>query len=394
MKSKLSFVAGSFLLILAITVSVVNIIRNQNTYSNDIVASEQNDENTSSELKTPTLDTKVIISNLENPWDITFISDDKFIFTERGNKINIVENNQIIKTTSLEDTYVRGEGGMMSISIDPDFEQNKNIYVCFNSNANNSIDVKVVKFRLNEDHSLADRQDLIIGIPSNSSGRHSGCQLEFGPDGYLWIGTGDAAIGTHPQDPKSLGGKILRIDTDGNPAPGNLEEPFDSRIYSYGHRNTQGITFLESSQDIQGLSSEHGPSMDDEINILESGNFGWNPVPGYSEGVPMTDFNQYSDAIGAVWSSGSPTLAISGLTQIKGEEWSLWNGYIAVAALKVSQIKIFRLNENKLEEVQTILRDVGRIRTVQQGLDGSLYILTDNGFNDVIVKVSVRPNVI
>ena len=330
----------------------------------------------------PQFDAKLVITGLNNPWDIVFLPDGSFVFTQRNNKIYLFKNSEAILLAEPEDTYVRGEGGMLALAIDLEFETNRYIYTCFNS-TRDGLDVRVVRWRLNEDNTLNDRVDIVTGLPSNQSGRHSGCQPEFGPDGYLWIGTGDAATGSNPQDPQSLGGKILRIDRDGNPASGNLESPFDPRIFSYGHRNVQGITFLKTTSSLNpvGVSSEHGPGIDDEINMLSKGNFGWDPIPGYNEAVPMTDLNKYPDGIEAVWSSGNPTIAISGITQINGKLWRIWDGAVAVAALRGNQVKILKFEDNKLVELETILTDIGRIRTIQQGPDGNLYVLTDNGSN-------------
>ncbi|MDH4281412.1 MAG: PQQ-dependent sugar dehydrogenase [Myxococcales bacterium] len=161
----------------------------------------------------------------------------------------------------------------------------------------------------------------------------AGCRPRFGPDGFLWVGTGDAAIGTNPQDDGSLGGKVLRIDRDGVGAPGN---PSGLRWYSKGHRNVQGMAFRS---DGLGMSAERGPSVDDEVNLLVPGNFGWDPVPGYNESVPMTDIDKFPDAIEAAWSSGSP----------------------------------------KVTAEERVIGNEGRLRSPRLGPDGLLYITTDGG---------------
>ena len=189
---------------------------------------------------------------------------------------------------------------MLGLEVDPDFASNGYVYVCMASDAGASTDVRLVRYELQTPNGggLVQRTDIVTGMPY-SSGRHSGCRPRFGPDGYLWVGTGDAAIGTTPQDDDSLGGKVLRIDRNGNAAPGN---PDGRRWFSKGHRNIQGMAFRAS--DDLGVSAEHGPSTDDEVNLLVAGNFGWDPVPGYNESVPMTDLMAFPDAIEAIWSSG------------------------------------------------------------------------------------------
>jgi glucose/arabinose dehydrogenase len=215
--------------------------------------------------------------------------------------------------------------------------------------------------------------------------------LAFGPDGYLWAGTGDNARGDTSIQPKNLGGKILRVDRSGAAAPGNLGGDYDSRIYSYGHRNVQGLAFFPSAKNgVLGLSAEHGPTVDDEVNELRKGNFGWAPpAQGYDESVPMTDLTRFPDAISAIWSSGNPTQAPAGAAVIKGKQWKGWDGALAVAMLKGQHLKILRLDDkNKvIKEEKTLVDIYGRLRAVVQGPDGALYIGTSNG-NDEILKLS------
>jgi glucose/arabinose dehydrogenase len=153
----------------------------------------------------------------------------------------------------------------------------------------------------------------------------------------------------------------------------------------------QGLVLFEEPKDgIYGYSIEHGSDTDDEVNLLKSGNFGWAPKVTYVEkGIPMTDTSRFPDAVSAIWSSGSPTIAPSGAVQIKGEKWGTWNNAVAVAVLKAKQVRIMRFDSNyKLLEEKPVLGEFGRIRSVSQGPDGNLYLTTDNGSNDKIIKVS------
>ena len=221
---------------------------------------------------------------------------------------------------------------------------------------------------------------LVAGLPTASGGRHGGCRLRFGPQGYLWISTGDGARGTTPQDLSSLGGKVLRVDAStGAAAPGN---PFGTRIYTYGHRNVQGLALRPGTS--QMWSVEHGPSRDDEINLLTSGgNYGWNPVPGYNESVPMTDLTEFPDAVEARWSSGNPTLATSGGIFLEGEQWGIWEGRLAVAALKRSELRLFEFAADGALLSEVVVPELdgtyARLRTPMLGPDGALYVSTSNG---------------
>lgn len=347
-----------------------------------------------SSTTTPNFASEIIVDGLNNPWDIIMLPDESYIFSERANKLTHLANGVKTSIPTPDDTVVRGEGGLLGLAIDPEFSSNRFIYACFNSNLSGNTDVRVVRWKLSLSNDLLeDRRDIITGIPANESGRHSGCQLEFGPDNYLWVGTGDAAIGSTPQDPTSLGGKILRVDRDGGPALGNLDQPFDSRIYSYGHRNTQGLAFFseELNLPISGISIEHGSAVDDEVNPLLAGNFGWDPPAGYLEGgVPMTDVQKYPEAILALWSSGSPTIATSGGTIIKGEKWLKYENAIAVAAQKGSRIMLLITDPslNILQREDIYVNEIGRVRTIQSLKDNELLILTDNGKGtDKIIRV-------
>ena len=333
-----------------------------------------------------------VVDGLDRPWDVAFLPSGQLIYTERNGKVSMLKTGVASQIATINDVKASGEGGLMGMAVDPDFTNNRFMYTCYTA----SSDVRVVRWKISEDSDeLTDKKPIVTGIFSGSGGRHQGCRIAFGPDNYLWIGTGDAASSGQnpqtPQSPKNLAGKILRVDREGKAVPDNLDTPFDDRVYSYGHRNTQGIAFLSSPRgDILGYSAEHGSTIDDEINVLKKGNFGWDPDVAYSErGVPMTDTAKFPDAIEATWRSGSPTQAPSGMAVLSGEKWKGWNGALAVAMLKDQCLEIILLDETgKVSKDLRILTEYGRLRDAQQAPDGSLYISTDNGGNkDKIIRV-------
>ena len=347
----------------------------------------------------PQLNVSVFQSGLVNPWDLGFSPDGWVVYTERPNGISAVRTDGTGAHLLLrpDDLLVASEAGAMGLAIDPDFANNRRIYVCFAAHTSvGGDDVRLARFTVNPDWSgLSGRTDLITGLPINPNGqlgRHSGCRPRFGNDGYLWVGTGDSAVGTVPQNLQSGGGKVLRIDTSGNAAPDN---PFyqvfgDPRIFSYGHRNVQGLAFSPASPSWNGVSVEHGPSIDDEMNRLVPGNFGWDPVPGYNEGVPMTDLVKFPNAVSAVWSSGDPTIAPSGATFLTGPRWRSWRNSVAVAVLKGQQLRIFQLRADGSVRSTFVPFAIGvRLRAPVQGPDGNLYVTTDNRpGGDVIIRLS------
>jgi glucose/arabinose dehydrogenase len=326
----------------------------------------------------PALTVASVIGNLNRPWDIAFTPKGSMLFTERVGRINGLIGGRRVVLHQPTDVVVEGEGGMMGLAVDPAFNTNRRVYACFLSDRSGSLDVRIARWRMpTTNDRLVERVDILTGIPANPTGRHSGCRIRFGPDRHLWVGTGDAAMGTNPQDPDSLGGKVLRITTSGAPAPGNAGAPFRPEIYTYGHRNVQGIAF---AADGKAYSIEHGSDRDDEVNLLvRGGNYGWDPVPGYNESVPMTDRTKFPNARVAIWRSGASTIAPSGGTFLRGARWLGWDKALAMAVLKDHHIRVIGLTPNGLtvEQQWVAVSNRGRLRVAVQGPNGSLYIATD-----------------
>jgi glucose/arabinose dehydrogenase len=199
------------------------------------------------------------------------------------------------------------------------------------------------------------------------------------------VGTGDSASGTVAQDPRSLGGKVLRVD----PASGERE------VWTLGHRNVQGLAVRPGSEQV--FAVEHGPDRDDEVNLLQAGgNYGWDPDGNgsYDESVPMTD-ESIPGAVPAVWSSGSPTVAPSGAAFLDGDQWGAYDGLLLVGLLKAQGVLALRLDDAGALLEQFRLPELdgsfGRIRSVLQGADGALYVTTDNGgASDRLLRVMPR----
>ena len=326
-----------------------------------------------------------VVSGIGRPWDLAFSPGGSLFFTERAGRIRIRTTSGEVRTLAQPaDVAAIGEGGMMGIAVDPGFSQNRRIYTCFRSTAGGAADIRLVRWRVNNAVTgLGSRTDIVTGMPTNSSGRHSGCRPRFGPDGAIWMGTGDAATGSVPQDPHSLGGKVLRIDTDGHGIAGNATAPFDPRIYTYGHRNVQGIAFSNGGK---AYSIEHGPDRDDEVNrLVARANYGWDPRPpgggsGYDESQPMTNTTKYPSARRAVWSSSTPTIAPSGGTFLKGDRWSGWANTLAVAVLKGQQLRVLAFDQSggAVDQQWVRITDRGRLRVAVQGPDGNLYLAVDD----------------
>lgn len=326
------------------------------------------------------------VTGLTRPWDLAFLPDGGLLFTQRTGQIRLrTTGGSVVTLATPADVLAVGEGGMLGVAVDPAYATNRRIYTCFNSNLSGVADVRLVRWEVNAaSTALVNRTDLVTGIPAASNGRHSGCRPRFGPDGHIWLGTGDAAQPTVPQDPTSLGGKVLRVTTTGAAAPGNPGGALDPRIYTYGHRNVQGVSFDDAGQ---AWSVEHGTDRDDELNkLVAGGNYGWDPRPlsgplFYDESRPMTDPVRHPGAIAAVWSSGSPTIAPSGATFIPVglHAWKGWQDDLAMAVLKDQHLRILTLNGTRtaIDEQLVRVTGQGRLRSAVVGPDGNLYVATD-----------------
>ena len=209
-----------------------------------------------SEIVPPDLQVDTLVSGLTIPWGIAFTPDGTMLFTQRAGWLSSRLADGTVQTITAEfgDLFASGETGLMGIVVDPSFASNRRFYTC---QGHTGPEIQVIAWTINAAYTVATRvaDPLVGGMPS-VSGRHGGCRLRFGPQGYLWIATGDAATGTVPQDLTSLGGKVLRVDAStGAGAPTNPFAP--SRVYTYGHRNVQGLALRPGTS--QMWSVEHGP---------------------------------------------------------------------------------------------------------------------------------------
>jgi len=344
----------------------------------------------------PSLHVRVMSDGLTLPWDIAFIDDGAMLFTERPGRLKVRFRDGRVQRVDadLRDLFARGETGLMGIELHPNFDANRRFYTC---QGHTGPEIQVIGWTLSLDSTSATRfADPLVGGITLGSGRHGGCRVRFGPEGNLWIATGDAAQSSAPQSLTSLGGKVLRVDPDsgqgvaGNPFA-NSTNANTRRIYSYGHRNLQGLDRRPGTDEM--WTAEHGPSRDDEINrIVAGGNYGWDPGSGYNESVPMTDTAKFPNAIEAQWDTGSPTLAMSGGTWITGRHWGPLNNTFAVASLKNRSLRFFEFDAAgtfKASEIGNELSGTyGRLRTPAMAPNGRLYVTTSNGSNDKILEVT------
>jgi glucose/arabinose dehydrogenase len=292
--------------------------------------------------------------------------------------------------------WASGETGLMGLTLDKGFSTNRRFYTCQGAIANGTPSVRVVAWSMNRTRTHATRLGALVTGIQATSGRHGGCRLLITRSGALLVGTGDAAVGTNPRNLRSLNGKVLRMNRmTGAPWPANprIGSPYRKTRYvlTWGHRNVQG---LAQRADGTLWSVEHGTYRDDEVNrLVADGDYGYNPVPGYNEDVPMTDHGLPGPQRSARWRSGNPTIATSGAAWVKGSAWGSFNGTLAVAALKGNRVVFMKFDSSgTLQWTRTpaVLRNYGRLRSVTRTANGDLLITTGNGTNDAILRVHPR----
>ncbi|OGE32118.1 hypothetical protein A2631_03300 [Candidatus Daviesbacteria bacterium RIFCSPHIGHO2_01_FULL_44_29] len=304
----------------------------------------------------------VIAQQLDTPWALAFLPDNSILFTERPGRIRFIDNSgklDLTPITTVAGVKEIGEGGLLGLTLHPDFSTNHYLYLYYTYSSQGSDTLNRVVRMTYIDKKLSDEQIIIDKIPGAAN--HNGGRIKFGPDGYLYITTGDAENPSLSQNTKAMGGKILKVTADGKMAPGS---PFNNLVYSYGHRNPQGLAW---DKDGNLWETEHGrssPTGFDELNLIEKGkNYGWPTIQGdeTKQGMITPKYN----------SGPTTTWAPAGTAYLNG---SLFFGGLKGQTLYEAVIQKDQVTA--LREYFT--GEFGRIRDVVVGPDNLLYITTSN----------------
>jgi glucose/arabinose dehydrogenase len=331
----------------------------------------------------PLLVTTSVQTGLRNPWDVAFAPDGRMFVTERvGNLLvyaSAAPGAPQLANNAIAGIHPNGEAGLMSVELDPAFATNAFLYVCASRDDEGQWRNQVLRYKVVGNAIVFDSYVIRRGMVA--AGNHDGCRIRFGPDGKLWVTMGDAGNTSNPQNPNALNGKVLRVNSDGTIPADNPILPgaaVRSAIYTWGNRNPQGLAFEPQSGRV--FEVEHGDDTQDEVNILVSGgNYGY---PIYRGPVNKPGF------VDPAWSSGNVTLATSGGEFLTGPQWGLWNGSLIVATLKESDLRRFELFDASARQADILFDGVfGRIRTPRLAPDGSLYLTTDNGTGDRVIRI-------
>ena len=397
-------------------------------------------------MNVPSIKSDAVLKGLENPWDMAFLPDGTMFFTEKCKGLSVrTSGGSVNKLYGMKDTkgynaagkdlFCDGQAGMLGVVADRDFDKNRILYVYSTSTKYHGSGCKtnfekcdgniVMRFKVSSDlKKVSDRTDIVKDIqykpfesnqPFGGPGAHNGGRLRIGPGGYLWVAGGDRHRGVCPQDGKLLCGKVLRIDGDGNAHPDNNPPAgFDARIYTYGHRNVQGIDFRPS--DGRAFTAEHGPWHNDEITgLVNGGNAGWDPAekrggrsacpdkycgyePNQMDGMdpavraaytPMSD-TRFDDLMPAAWNNNGFSQGTGSAAFLKGSNWGVYEGRLAVGIMGIafgdtpagSRIDLIGLSTDGLGINGIVRMPLGftkRFRGLVMGPDNALYASTDEG---------------
>ena len=313
-----------------------------------------------------TFQVETVAEDLEVPWAIAFSPDGRIFVTERVGRLRVIEDGVLNPEPVKIFDVGFGEGGLLGIALDPNFEENHYLYLYYTYNNFLSTFNKVARFT-ESDNKLSEEKILLDKIPGASY--HDGGRIKFGPDGKLYITTGEAGIVANAQDLNSLGGKILRINSNGSIPNDN---PFpNSPVYSLGHRNPQGLDWDPVTRKL--VASEHGQSAHDEVNVIEPGkNYGWPEVIG-----DETDPKYQSPLL----HTGTETWAPSGAVFYNSKNIPEWENKYFIATLRGNHLRMLDLElegNQVLSSKALFAGEFGRLRDASIGPDGNLYLLTSN----------------
>ncbi len=327
---------------------------------------------------------ETVVDGFESPWGMAFLPGGDMLVTDKyGDFYRVAKSGNKTKISGVPEIRADGQGGLMDVELHPNFSENSLLYLAYTSFKPEDDDLTstaVSRYKL-EGTNLTDEKLIYEALPYIDSGRHFGVRLEFDNDGYLYITIGDRGRrDIHPQDLSTHPGKTHRIHDDGripedNPFVDNADAV--KSIYSYGHRNQQGMIKHPETGEI--WTHEHGPKGGDEINIVEKGlNYGW-PVISFGVNYSGTKFTNLTAKAGMEqplheW---TPSIAPSGMDFVRGDLYSGWKGHLLVGALRFEYLALVKLDGNKVLSEERLMEDVGRVRNVKQGPDGYIYVAVE-----------------
>ena len=334
---------------------------------------------------------EVVVQDLDIPWGFIFLPDGSMLINEKSGKLIHFKNNKKTTISGLPEIKVQGQGGLMDIELHPNYNNNGWIYLSYaSSDEGNGANTTIMRCKL-ENNTLTNKKVLYKAQPDSKRGQHFGSRLAFDNDGYLYFSVGDRGNrDVNPQNIERDGGKVYRIHDDGR-IP--VDNPFvkdrnaKKAIYSYGHRNPQGM--VKHPETGKLWAHEHGPRGGDEINIIAPGkNYGW-PVISYGINYSGTKFTEITEKAGMeqpihYW---TPSIAPSGMAFVTSDIYPEFKGNLLVGSLKFQYLDLCVLDGDKVVREKKFIEGLGRVRSIEQGPDGYIYVGVENvGIVKIIPK--------
>ena len=326
---------------------------------------------------------EVVVSDLTNPWGFVFLPDNSLLITEKEGKIIHFKNDTKTEIEGLPEIYVRGQGGLLGISIHPNYKNNGWIYFSYASpkGEGKGGNTAIMRAKI-KNNTLIEKELLYKAEPNTTKGQHFGSRIVFDREGYLYFSIGERGErDINPQDITRDCGKIYRLNDDGTiPKDNPFVDSKDAKkaIWSYGHRNPQGMEIHPETKDI--WTHEHGPKGGDEINIIRKGkNYGW-PIITYGKNYSGTTITNQTEKKGMeqplhYW---DPSIAPSGMAFISSDKYGDWKGSLLVGSLKFSYLDRCEIKNGKVVKEERLLDGIGRVRAIEQGPDGYIYVGVEN----------------
>ncbi|KAB5487023.1 MULTISPECIES: PQQ-dependent sugar dehydrogenase [Flagellimonas] len=322
---------------------------------------------------------EIVVDGIQNPWGMVFLPNKDILISEKSGKLILYQSGKTIEVDNAPEVYNRGQGGLMDIELHPNYKKNGWIYFSYASSEGDDKggNTAIMRAKLSN-NKLVQKQLLYKAIPNTTKGQHFGSRLEFDRDGFLFFSIGERGDrDVNPQDITRDGGKIYRLHDDGkvpkdNPFVG--QDGAKTAIYSYGHRNPQGLALHPETGQL--WEHEHGPRGGDEINIIQKGkNYGW-PVITYGinySGTKITDETSRPGMEQPLY-QWTPSIAPSGLAFVTSDKYPDWKNSLLVGSLSFQYLERLEIKDNKVVYREKLLDGMGRVRNVRQGPDGYIYV--------------------
>jgi glucose/arabinose dehydrogenase len=355
-----------------------------------IACKKEDEQNNIVSTEEPVIETKTIVTDREIIWGMDFLPNGDLLFTEKKGKLSRFSNGTVTEITGLPSGILtNGQGGLLDLKVHPDYASNGWIYICYASlGSGNAAQLNLVRFKLTN-NAITSTENIFKTSAGNTWYGHYGSRIVFDKNGLLYLSIGEGGSGTYgganssnknAQNVKTEWGKVHRMtDTGKVPAdnpilPGNTVA---TTVFSYGHRNPQGLTLNPFTSDI--WESEHGPRGGDELNIIQKGkNYGW-PLVSYGinyDGVTISENPTMADVENPLH-TWTPSIGACGLAFITNDKFKSWKGNLLAGSLAIKYLSRCEIKDNKVVKEYKLLENE-RVRNVKQGTDGNIYVSVEN----------------